>query len=107
MPPCFPVATARLPIDTLRAQSPPNTGSTLQYYCTVLYCSVLNRTRSATGLYRYTGTGRTVELKEESDFRNERDVVPAGIRTGPNPQILFFVFWKGGTLQRDAEVESF
>jgi hypothetical protein len=46
-------------------------------------------------------------LKEESDFRNERDVVPAGIRTGPNPQILFFVFWKGGTLQRDAEVESF
>ena len=25
-------------------------------------------------------------LKEESDFRNERDVVPAGIRTGPNPQ---------------------
>jgi hypothetical protein len=25
-------------------------------------------------------------LKEESDFRNERDVVPAGIRAGPNPQ---------------------
>jgi hypothetical protein len=32
-------------------------------------------------------------LKEESDFRNERDVVPAGIRTGPNPQNYFFCFF--------------
>ena len=29
--PPFSVTTARLPIDTLRAQSPPNTGSTIQY----------------------------------------------------------------------------
>ena len=46
-------------------------------------------------------------LKEGSDFRNERDVVPAGIRAGPNPQNFFLFFCKGGTLQRDAEVESF
>ena len=32
-------------------------------------------------------------LKEESDFRNERDVVPAGIRAGPNPQIFCFCFF--------------
>ena len=40
-------------------------------------------------------------LNEDSDFRNKRDVVPAGIRTGPNPQkkIVF--------LARRREVESF
>jgi hypothetical protein len=31
-------------------------------------------------------------LKEESDFRNERDVVPAAIRAGPNRRFIFFVF---------------
>ena len=35
----------------------------------------------------------SILLKEESDFRNERDVVPAGIRTGPNPQNYFFLFF--------------
>jgi len=40
---------------------------------------------------RLTYVSRT-RLKEESEFRNERDVVPAGIRTGPNPQIYFFCF---------------
>ena len=39
----------------------------------------------------YTHTERAV-LKEESDSRNERDVVPAGIRAGPNPQNFVFVF---------------
>ena len=29
--------TARLPIDTLRAQSPPNTGSTIQYFTGTRY----------------------------------------------------------------------
>jgi hypothetical protein len=33
-------------------------------------------------------------LKEGSDFRNERDVVPAGIRAGPNPQNFFCFFGK-------------
>jgi hypothetical protein len=46
-------------------------------------------------------------LKEESDFRNERDVVPAAIRAGPNRRFFFNFFWKVGTLHRDAEVESF
>ena len=46
----------------------------------------------------------TGDLKEGSDFRNERDDVPAGIRASPNPQIFLF-FEKRGTLQRrDAEV---
>ena len=43
-------------------------------------------------------------LKEGSDFRNERDVVPAGIRAGPNPQNLFFIFlqtWYPATRRRD------
>ena len=35
----------------------------------------------------------TLYIKEESDFRNERDVVPAGIRTGPDPQNYFFCFF--------------
>jgi hypothetical protein len=47
-------------------------------------------------------------LKEvESDFRNERDVVPAGIRTGPSPQIIFFVFlerWSPATRRPRARV---
>ena len=47
------------------------------------------------------------QLKEGSDFRNERDVVPAGIRAGPNPQKFFLFFLKRGTLQRDAEGECF
>ena len=34
------------------------------------------------------------DLKEESDFRNEREVIPAGIRTGPNPQKFFCFFGK-------------
>jgi hypothetical protein len=34
-------------------------------------------------------------LKEESDFRNERDVVPAAIRAGPNRRFIFFVFMEG------------
>ena len=29
------------------------------------------------------------KLKEESDFRNERDVVPAAIRAGPNRRFFF------------------
>ena len=31
-------------------------------------------------------------LKESSSFRNERDAVSAGIRTGPNPQIFSSFF---------------
>ena len=49
-------------------------------------------------------------LKEESDFRNERDVVPAGIRTGPNPQNFFFVFlerWYSATIRRGREFLEF
>ncbi len=47
-------------------------------------------------------------LKEESDFRNERDVVPAAIRAGPNRRKIFFCFFgEGVSLQRDAEAESF
>jgi len=49
-------------------------------------------------------------LKEESDFRNERDVVPRSCRDSDrseSAELIFFVFWKGGALQRDAEVESF
>jgi hypothetical protein len=34
-----------------------------------------------------------LHLKEDSDFRNERDVVPTGIRTGPNPQNFCFLFF--------------
>ena len=32
-------------------------------------------------------------LKEDSDFRNERDVVPAGIRTGPKSRRNNAVVW--------------
>ena len=49
-------------------------------------------------------------LKEESDFRNERDVVPAGIRAGPNPQNFVFVFletWYTATRRRDREFLEF
>jgi len=44
-------------------------------------------------------------LKEESDFRNERDVVPAGIRAGPNPPIFFFFSkrWYSATRRRGRE----
>ena len=43
-------------------------------------------------LHRWRGMCFRPALKEGSDFRNERDVVPAGIRAGPNPQNFFFVF---------------
>ena len=49
-------------------------------------------------------------LKEGSDFRNERDVVPAGIRAGPNPQNFFFVFlerWYSATRRRGREFLEF
>ena len=44
-------------------------------------------------------------LKERSIFRNESDVVPAAFRAR-NAEILFFIFLKGVSLQRDAEVET-
>jgi hypothetical protein len=47
-------------------------------------------------------------LKEESDFRNERDVVPAAIRAGPNRRFIFFCFYgRCFPVKRDAEDESF
>jgi hypothetical protein len=56
-------------------------------------------------------SGRNTQLlKEESDFRNERDVVPAGIRTGPNPQIFLFSFfdrWCPETRRRGREFLEF
>ena len=64
------------------------------------------RTESLLSCYMYLAVWAYL-LKEESDFRNERDVVPAAIRAGPNRRLFFLFFWKGGTLQRDAEVESF
>ncbi len=51
-----------------------------------------------------------ISLKEESDFRNERDVVPAGIRTGLNPQNYFFCFlerWCPATRRRGREFLEF
>jgi hypothetical protein len=46
-------------------------------------------------------------LKEESDFRNERDVFLQGFGPARIHRIFFLFFWKRGTLQRDAEIESF
>ena len=56
------------------------------------FAPTARRRRRIHGLAALRGGGGGVvkivtNLKEESEFRNERDVVPAGIRTGPNPQI--------------------
>ena len=49
-------------------------------------------------------------LKEESDFRNERDVVPAAIRAGPNRRFFFLFFlerWYPATRRRGREFLEF
>jgi hypothetical protein len=56
-------------------------------------------------------TCSSVSLKGRVRFPKRTRLVPAGIRTGTDrsesAEYFFLFFWKGGALQRDAEVESF
>ncbi len=59
--------------------------------CRSLYVRMLLKPRNRGGIVTCGMQARSI-LKEESEIRNERDVVPAAIRAGPNRRNFFGVF---------------